>query len=63
MPKKFVNTYIPNHTPADLKWYGRDGLLNSIDQFQLNDFISNPDNYNESIKVKNFDIIHRRCRG
>ena len=41
--KTFVNKYIPEYTPNNLKWYERDGLLTYIDQLKYEEFSSNPD--------------------
>ena len=61
--KIFVNKYIPEAVPSNLKWYERDGLLTYIDQLKYERFNSDPDKYLEKAQVINFDIIHNRCRG
>ena len=61
--KIFVNKYIPEAVPSNLKWCERDGLLTYIDQRKYERFNSDPDKYLEKAQVINFDIIHNRCRG
>lgn len=60
---KFVNKYISNYAPPNLRWWQRDGLLTYIDQLKYTDFTSHPDYYiNKEAEVINFDMIHRRYR-
>ena len=61
--KKFVNSYIPNYVPPDLKWYERDGFLTYIDQLKYSGFMPDPDDYLKKATVINFDMIHGQCRG
>ena len=61
--KIFVNKYIPEAVPSNLKWYERDGLLTYIDQLKYKRFTSDSDKYLEKAQVINFDMIHNRCRG
>lgn len=60
--KKFVNSYIPNYVPPDLKWYERDGFLTYIDQLKYSGFMSDPDDYLKKATVINFDMVHGQYR-
>ena len=61
--KIFINKYIPEYVPSDLKWYERDGLLTYIDQSKHEHFTKDLDGYLKKAEVVNFDIIHNQCRG
>ena len=54
------NTFIPKHTPNNLKWYEKDGLETWYRQNKCNEFLSNTDNYFQKIRIANFDIIKNK---
>ena len=56
--KRYVNRYVPEHVPFDLKWYERDSFMTNIDQLKYSDFSQDPEKCNSS-----FDMIHKSARG
>ena len=61
--KIFVNKYVPEYVPQDLKWYERDGLMTYIDQLNDERFSEDPEGYLKKAEVANFDIILSQIRG
>ena len=61
--KFYVNQYIPKYVEPNLKWYERNGLLNSVDHSKYEQFERNRDTYSKNLEIINFDIIHHLCRG
>ena len=54
---QFDNTFIPNYTPNNLKWYEKDGLETWYRQNKCNEFLSNTKELFPKRKIVNFDII------
>ena len=61
--KIFVNKYIPEYVPLDLKWYERDGLMTYINQLNYEQFSEDPGGYLKKAELVNFDVIHNQHRG
>ena len=59
----FVNKYIPEYVPSDLKWYERHGLMTYINQLKYERSSEDPDGYLKKAELVNFDIIHNQHRG
>ena len=58
-----MNSYVPKFVPKDFPWYERDGLMTWYDQMKYQDFLRDTNKYFQEVKIVNFDIIHRQCRG
>ena len=56
--KIFVNKYIPEYVPLDLKWYERDGLMTYINQLNYEQFSEDPGGYLKKAELVNSDVIH-----
>ena len=51
---QFDNTFIPNYTPNNLKWYEKDGLETWYRQNKCNEFLSNTKELFQKRKIVNF---------
>ena len=61
--KNYLNNYVPEFVPSDLKWYERDGFMTWYDQVKCEQFLEDVNKYFSKTKIVNFDIINKSIKG
>ena len=51
------------YVSPNLKWYERGSFMTYIDQLKCKELINNTDDHFQKVKVINFNIIHKQCKG
>ena len=58
-----MHTYVTHFVLNDIPWYERDRLMAWYNKCKCDHFLRDTDKHFKEVKIVNYDIIHRECRG